>query len=434
MTPDAVILPGPGADRAPGSRLRDLGSERVVRRIREIARRHREEADQISEAMFAAYVEEIPAYAEIRDEALKQDVMAVSAALVRAWLEMMTTGEPPSAAVLEPIRQGARRRATQGIEMQSMLRAYRVGVRVMWHALTSAPDFQAPELQAAVVHLAEWALDFADRVSTEVAATYLDEMAHASREREHRRSALLNVILAGPGPDAQDGPSELDKPHTVVVARSAADLDVARLERIGTALEREVGASLWTVRHRSVVGAVPYRRGGSRQQLLRKLSAALPALVLAAGAGDPGIEAVGVGSNARGARETRQSYSEATEALRVGPVLAGERAPVYDFQTLAPSISLLTRPEQARRFVATALEPLGELVERPWVLPTLEAYIAHQGRTKEAAQRLGVHLNTVKYRLRELREGTGINLADGELSGSLLLALRLRRILESESQ
>ncbi|HEV3231767.1 MAG TPA: helix-turn-helix domain-containing protein [Candidatus Dormibacteraeota bacterium] len=421
---EALVLPGPGVEVAEmASRLRDLGSDRVVRRVREIAERHREQADEIAATMFAAYVVEIPAYAEITDEALKEDVMAVSAALVRAWLEMMTTGEPPTAETLGPIQQGARRRAAQGIEMQSMLRAYRVGVRVMWHALTSAPDFQSPELQAAVVHLAEWALDFADRVNTEVAAVYLDEMAHASREREHRRSALLNVILAGPGPDA-DGPGDLDRPHAIVVARVAADLDIARLERIGAALEKEVGASLWTVRHRSVVGAVPYRKGWSRQQLMRRLAAMLP---------HEGIEAVGVGGNARGGRETRQSYSEAAEALRVGPVLAGEPAAVYDYQRLAPSISLLTRPEQARRFVATALEPLGDLVERPWVLPTLEAYIARQGRTKEAAQLLGVHINTVKYRLRELRDSTGLALADGELAGSLLLALKLRRVLDSDN-
>jgi DNA-binding PucR family transcriptional regulator len=120
------------------------------------------------------------------------------------------------------------------------------------------------------------------------------------------------------------------------------------------------------------------------------------------------------------------------ESLRAGSVLLPGIGEVYDFQELAPFIALLSRPEQARRFVATALEPLGELVDRPWVVPTLEAYIARQGRTKEAAAQLGVHLNTVKYRLRELRAACGSTLADGERSTTLLLALKVRRLLEME--
>ncbi|MHB8509872.1 MAG: PucR family transcriptional regulator [Candidatus Dormibacteria bacterium] len=403
--------------------LHGLASEPAAARLRTLARRSARDVDRIATAMYDAYVLEIPAYTAITDPALRDDVIAVSAALVRAWLEMMSSGAAPSADALLPIQQGARRRAAQGIEMQAMLRAYRVGVRVMWHALTSSPDFRDPVLQGTVVQLAEWALDFADRVNNEVTAVYLDEMTHATREREHRRSALLNVILAGPGSDAAAEPGELDRPHAIVVTRVPEDLDLAALERIGTTLEKSGGAALWTVRHRSVIGAVPYGSGATRAELLRRLAGMLPA---------EGISGIGVGGNARGARETRQSYSEAVEALRVGPVLGDVDVAVYDYQRMAPSISLLTRPDQARRFVATALEPLGRLVEKAWVLPTLEAYLARQGHTKEAAQLLGVHLNTVKYRLRELRESTGAVLLDGEMAGSLLLALKLRRLLDAE--
>ena len=406
-------------------RAQHLLSSRAARLLQEIAAQQAEEAGRIAATMFAAYAEEIPSYAQIGDPALRDDVVAVSAAMVRAWLSVMSSGRPITAEALEPLLQGARRRAAQGIDLHSMLRAYRVGIRVMWSELVSMPEWQSHAVQGAVALLAEWALDFADRVNTEVAAVYLDELSQVTRQREHRRSALLNVILAGPGGESVEGPKELERPHTVVVGRVAEDMQLDRLEHAGLLIESAVDAVLWTVRHRSVIAAVPLQGAMTRGELARRLCALLPA---------DGIAAFGIGGNARGARETRQAYSEAVDALRVGPVLGGSGAAVHDYQALAPSIALLQRPEQARRFVATALEPLGELVDRPWVLPTLEAYISRQGRIKEAATQLGVHLNTVKYRLRELRAATGALLADGDRASTLLLALKLRRLLAEGDQ
>ncbi len=414
----SAIIDDVSMDRS--DRLHGIGSPRAVRMLREIAERRASECDRIAGAMFAAYRAEIPAYAAIEDPVLCDDVLSVSAAMVRAWLEVLSTGEAVSKERLTPMLEGSRRRAAQGIDLHSMLRAYRVGVRVMWRELVSAPEWQSHALQSAMPQVAEWALDFADRMNTEVAAVYLDEMAHVALQREHRRSALLTVVLAGPVTDA-DGPAELDAPHVVVVARVADDLPLSRLEQIGEVLEREAGAVLWTVRHRGVIGAVP--AAGPRVQLMRRLAGLLRT---------DGILAVAAGGTARGARETRGSYSEAMESLRAGSVLMAGSSQVYDFQELAPFIALLARPDQARRFVATALEPLGDLVERPWVVPTLEAYIAKQGHTKEAAAQLGVHLNTVKYRLRELRAACGATLADGERATTLLLALKVRRLLEVE--
>lgn len=409
----------PRARAALSPRVPLLFPPRVARLLQQIAAQQAAEADRIAAAMFAAYAEEIPAYAHITDPALREDVQSVSAAMVRAWLEVMSTGRPIPAEALEPMLQGARRRAAQGVDLHSMLRAYRVGVRVMWSELVSTPEWQSHTLQAAALHVAEWALDFADRLNTEVAAVYLDELAHATRRREHRRSVLLNVLLAGPGGESVDAPRELEPAHAVVVGRVAGDSELGTLERIGAALEESVDAVLWTVRHRSVIAAVPLGSGG-RAELARRLDALLPL---------EGVSAFGVGGNARGAAQTRQSYSEAVDTLRVGGVLGRPGCPVYDYQEMAPAIALLERPEQARRFVATALEPLGALVERPWVLPTLEAYLSRQGRIKEAATQLGVHLNTVKYRLREVRAAAGPGFCAGERAAALLLALKLHRLL-----
>jgi DNA-binding PucR family transcriptional regulator len=92
-------------------------------------------------------------------------------------------------------------------------------------------------------------------------------------------------------------------------------------------------------------------------------------------------------------------------------------------------IALVADPVRARRFVATALEPLAPALTRRWAVPTVQAYLACQGRLKEVAAELGVHHNTVKYRLAELRPLLDEIAADGHGAATLLLALRVQHYL-----
>lgn len=406
------------------AQVHTLATGRAAALLRDVAIELSEQADEIASTMMGVYEVEIPAYASIRDQALKDDVHAVSSAMVRCWLHVMSTGEPVTTELLTPMTQGARRRAAQGVDLQSMLRAYRVGIRVMWSEITASPVWRGQVLQGVMAQVATWALDFADRISTAVAAAYLDEAEQLAREREHRRSALLNVILAGPVSEPIDDPEELELRHSVAVARVAPDLSLLELEQTGQLLEERVGAILWTVRHRSVVAAVPLPVDTGRDQLIRKLGRL---------AQERQIVAIGLGGRAEGVAETRQSYAEAISALRLGPLLGTSTSQVHDFQELGPLIALVENPDRARRFAQSALEPLGDLGRRTFLLPTLEAYLVHQGRMKQAAADLGVHMNTVKYRLKELRPFIDPVIADASRATTLLLAIRIMRLLDAEA-
>lgn len=396
---------------------------RLDRLLREIGEVQEVEAERIAAAMYAAYRVEIPKYARISDQALEDDIRSVSAAAVRLWLSFMASGEPMTAEALQPIREGGRRRAAQGIELHAVLRAYRVGVRVMWRELVSAPAWNTPTLKNAGVHVAEWALDFSDRITTEVMSGYLEESARVTREREHRRSALLNVILSGQDDEAAPPSPQLAAPHVVVVAEVLKELTLAQLEQIGTMLERQFDGALWTVRSHSVVAAVPLGGGADRDHLGTRLTALLPH-------GD--VVCFGVGGAARDAGETRQSYIEAVDALTAGRTLSGAAPGVCDYLEFAALLPLLREPGAAERFVSAALQPLQGVAGRPWALPTIEAHLVHRGHLKQIARHLGVHENTVKYRLREVREAVGSASLDGERASTLLLALRLRRILRAQ--
>ena len=408
----------------PESQLGDLhalADTRVARLARDVATRFSDNAEEIARTMVGTYEVEIPAYAAIRDQALKDDVHAVSTALVQCWLSVMSTGSPPTRELLDPVLEGVRRRAHQGIDLESVLRAYRVGIRVMWSEITSS---QAWPHEGVMALVATWTLDFADRIATAVAGAYSDEVEILARERERRRSALLNVILSGPTSEPIDAPSELDRRHSVAVARVRPDLTLVELESAGQRLEESAGALLWTVRHQSVVAAVEWEPGLRRRTLVRRLERVVDGDV---------VVAIGLGGSAEGIAETRDSYAEAIAALRLGPVAHPSADVVFDFHDVAALAAVLEQPDRARRFATSVLEPLAAVAVRPWALPTLEAYLLRQGRIKQAAADLGVHLNTVKYRLRELRPLLDELSSDGTGAATVLLALQAARVAEADA-
>ena len=379
-----------------------------------------ESSNEIARVMVAGYVEEIPEYASITDQGLLRDIQAVSAALVRCWLRMLRTGHPADPELIEQIQEGARRRAAQGMDLSSLLRAYRLGVRSMWTQLTQTPDWRtSASLRKSSALITSWVLDYSDLLCTQVESCFLEEATRTAQQKEYRRSALLNVILASSSAESADRLTELGRPHLIAVVDTTTDRTMAQLEDLGHALEKSTSALLWTVRHSSVVAAIPADSTEQRALVRGRLES------LAARRQQVRI---GLGGVAYHAHDSRESYQEATDALRVGPAV-GPGGDVHDYLDLAPVVEMLRRPERAQRFVSATLEPFSRLARRSWALPTLEAYLEHRGSQRDIADQLDIHVNTLKYRLNELRSCGQEYLDSGAAAETVLLALRLRRAL-----
>ncbi|HEV1997698.1 MAG TPA: helix-turn-helix domain-containing protein [Candidatus Dormibacteraeota bacterium] len=391
------------------------------RALERIASRELSRTGEIAKRIFEALAAEVPAYRAIADERLSLDVRNVSEAGVRVWLGSLCSGVPPAPSDFEPIREGARRRARQGFDHHALLRAWRIAIRVMWSELINDPEARDPAVREVLPDAAENAMAFSDQVSLAVTDAYLVESNRTAREHERRRSALLELILSHPEEAVGlEQHAELARPHVVVVAETE-ELPLEDLDRVGGDLEGGAGAVFWTVRSRAVVAVIPVHSGTSRAQVVARLGDLIRRTT--------GIREAGVGDLAEGVDETRNSYIEAVQALSHGRAL-GIGGPIYDAAQLGSFGLLMTDPVRARRFVAAALRPLETIQPAPvWLEPTLDAYISRQGRTKEAALALGVHPNTIKYRLSTLRRPLGAILADPRRSGELLTALRLRRLL-----
>ena len=121
------------------------------------------------------------------------------------------------------------------------------------------------------------------------------------------------------------------------------------------------------------------------------------------------------------ARATLEAVEALREGLGEGPLIArADRLPAY--RLLGSLHNLPDGARQARALLAPLLA--GRADVRRERLATLRAVLEQPGLA-EAADALGVHRNTVAYRVRRIEEATGWRLADPDLRLPLALALRL---------
>jgi DNA-binding PucR family transcriptional regulator len=87
---------------------------------------------------------------------------------------------------------------------------------------------------------------------------------------------------------------------------------------------------------------------------------------------------------------------------------------------------LAADPAVAADLAATRLAPLAELADAPRarLKETLAAWLDRPGQVQAVAAALGVHPQTVRYRVRQLRDLFGDRLEDPEARFELALALR----------
>ncbi|WP_308169795.1 PucR family transcriptional regulator [Acrocarpospora catenulata] len=101
-------------------------------------------------------------------------------------------------------------------------------------------------------------------------------------------------------------------------------------------------------------------------------------------------------------------------------------APVGRFGELAGRGLLgLLEPGAARAFAATLLAPLHSYGSRADLIASLQAYLACNGHWDAAAQRLGVHRHTLRYRMRRVSELLGRDLDDPATRAELWVALSI---------
>jgi sugar diacid utilization regulator len=122
--------------------------------------------------------------------------------------------------------------------------------------------------------------------------------------------------------------------------------------------------------------------------------------------------AVGLGGPCEELSLLKRSYSEASEAISLGARFRFQSG-FFDYRALAPYdlLSCLAGCKNHSTFGRDAVSKLitYDELHKSQLFDTLETYLDLYGRRKMAAERLNIHPNTLDYRIRKVKELTGMD-------------------------
>jgi DNA-binding PucR family transcriptional regulator len=292
-----------------------------------------------------------------------------------------------------------------GRSLDALLRAYRAGAQVAWRGLADAGDRAGLDPRA-LYTLAEAIFAYIDEISAASAEGFAREQSLAVSERHARRRRLVELLLREPAaaPEAIEQ-AAADAGWGLPARLAVLALDAEQPERIAARLP--TGTVVGELEAKPVA-VIPDPDGPGRRAVVER------ALEGARG---------GLGHTVEWP-EAPRSAGRARLALAAadGPGLT-----VGDERLL--DLLLLRDEGLTADLVERRLRPLLELpaARRERLSETLAAWLDAHGEARPAAERLHVHVQTVRYRLARLRELLGDTLDDPAARLELALALRALR-------
>ncbi|MCX2971235.1 MULTISPECIES: PucR family transcriptional regulator [Streptomyces] len=330
------------------------------------------------------------------------------------FVEHLATGLGAPHAHLAVFQEFGRGELLGGRSLDSLQAIYRLGVRLAWRRM--AEIGQQTEIPApAMYELAESGFQYLDGLVAESVRGYAEAAARQAGERLRLQRRLLDLLLDG---EAHDGQVE-----TLLAERAA---------RIGWPVPRSVAVAVLVPPARE---AVPPAVG---PEVLLDMEREQPIMVVpepdAAGRGELLRRATAGWSGAIG---PPVGLADAAKSLRWA-----QSAVALMERGLLPSGGLLECTEHTEALVLLPPEELIDDLGRRLLAPlsecgptharrlaeTLLAWLETRGGAPEVAARLGVHPQTVRYRLRQIREMWGETVDDPDQRFALELVLRARRL------
>jgi PucR C-terminal helix-turn-helix domain/GGDEF-like domain len=295
----------------------------------------------------------------------------------------------------------------QGRSLDALLAAYRVGARIAWRRFADAGT--AAGLEPEVVYrLGEAMFAYIDGLSAESVEGYAQAQSEAAGESQRRRRRLIGMLVDGPvaEPEAVRPAAEAagwslpPRLAAIVASGERAEALAGRLGPEAIGADRE-GQAVILVGDPDAPG-----RGRAIERALGDIRAAIGPSVAWSAAGESVARArLALGLAADG-------------AIRAdGPIRADQHL---------PALVIHADPALGRALAERWLAPLDSLGPGPRrkLRATLRAWLDHQGRVEQVARALEIHPQTVRYRVRQLRDALGSALDDPE--GRLALAIALR--------
>lgn len=351
-------------------------------------------------------------------------VLASCQANNNALLDGMIRNVPRHAlAPTVEVRQLTREFVHRGLTLSTVMRGYRIGAQVWTERWAQAVGVHVgPGHDAVAVAQAGTSFVFGwlDEVSERLTEEYRDESERLARER-----SLAQV---------QDVRKALTDPDLDVAATSARlGYDLAG-RHVALVLRHEGGGADTAVRklagavNQAVSGAV----GGARPLIVRVDTDTTWCWLSCPGAPPKGLVpdeplVAASGRARRGLAGFRESHREALAGLRVAELARRPPGSLTRYDQVAIAAVCSADADSCRAFVRTELGALAADDDAArQVRATLEAFFASNSNFRATAARLGVHHNTVRYRLERAEQILGRPPSDRRLALELALHLASR--------
>jgi hypothetical protein len=366
--------------------------------VQELGARLLEDLDRLTDRLVERINRHESLYAEAEPVSTEDLRSSVRTNLERS-MQALSGQLPPGAHWADRASETGRLRARQGMPLETVLRAYRLGGSVIWEGLVEEarrdPDAFDPErlLDAAAP---VWQL--IDGHSTMMSEAYRQEESRLRSRDLRRRQALLEALVEGRGTDpafARQAERTLGIPSEGQLLCVVALSDTTGREPLRSPHESLAARGIdcvWLVRPATEMGLID----------LSSASAGQVVAVLQPRARGR----VGVAPALRGFQEVSRAYRLAELAARTLPE---DAEAVVALEDRLPEALVANSLEVASYLVRHTVGPLLDLpeAERDTLLATVQAVIDHDGSPSRAAATLYCHRNTVAYRLQRIAELTG---------------------------
>lgn len=394
----------------------------------------RAELPGLTDEIIAALRREFPEYDRPMDGPYGQMLLAAVHQALNSFVDMVANPAAPQDKRDEVFRALGRSEAYEGRSLDTLQAAFRVGAQLAWRRVSKVG--RRSNLSSSVMsQLADSVIGYVHELATLSVDGYHEARSRSGDARDQWRRRLLALLVEIPPvprraiadlAELASWPVPDEVTPVAVESRGAADAGrpppgsgqgegaappQAGPSRCPLPLDNDVLADLDSAQPWLLI---PGPLTDCRRAMLQAVLAGRRAAV--------GLT-VPVGSAGDSLRWARQALTLAQSGIIAdGPVTLCEQQLV--------TLLLLSDHALAEQVIRRQLARLAALTprQRGRLLETLTALLEAGGTAVEAADRLHVHPQTVRYRLKQLEQAVGDQLADPDARFELELALRVSRL------